>query len=174
MKTADLLHREVGHVLAALMPQNRLIARVCLHTGLRVGDVVSLRTQDIGLQMMVTEAKTKKRRRGGLTASLLAAIRAQAGPGWAFPGKRPGTHKTRQAVWADVKRAARAFRLPQNVAPHSLRKVYAVELLERYGDIQRVQRALNHSSIETTLIYAMADKLLDATLKQAKRRKRPP
>ncbi|MFQ7854073.1 MAG: tyrosine-type recombinase/integrase [Flavonifractor plautii] len=74
--------------------------------------------------------------------------------------------KTRQAVWADVKRAARAFRLPQNVAP-SLRKVYAVELLERYGDIQRVQRALNHSSIETTLIYAMADKLLDAKLKQA-------
>ena len=66
-----------------------------------------------------------------------------------------------------------AFRLPQNVAPHSLRKVYAVELLERYGDIQRVQRALNHSSIETTLIYAMADKLLDAKLKQAKRRKRP-
>ena len=165
MKTDYLLHREVGHVLAALMPQNRLIARVCLHTGLRVGDVVSLRTQDIGLQMMVTEAKTKKRRRVGLTASLLAAIRAQAGPEWAFPGKRPGTHKTRQAVWA--------FRLPQNVAPHSLRKVYAVELLERYGDIQRVQRALNHSSIETTLIYAMADKLLDAKLKQAKRRKRP-
>ena len=135
MKTDYLLHREVGHVLAALMPQNRLIARVCLHTGLRVGDVVSLRTQGIGLQMMVTEAKTKKRRRVGLTASLLAAIRAQAGPEWAFPGKRPGTHKTRQAVWADVKRAARAFRLPQNVAPHSLRKVYAVELLERYGDI---------------------------------------
>ena len=47
------------------------------------------------------------------------------------------------------------------------------KLLERYGDIQRVQRALNHSSIETTLIYAMADKLLDAKLKQAKRRKRP-
>ena len=101
MKTDYLLHREVGHVLAALMPQNRLIARVCLHTGLRVGDVVSLRTQDIGLQMMVTEAKTKKRRRVGLTASLLAAIRAQAGPEWAFPGKRPGTHKTRQAVWAE-------------------------------------------------------------------------
>ena len=45
MKTEYLLHREVGHVLAALMPQNRLIARVCLHTGLRVGDVVALRTQ---------------------------------------------------------------------------------------------------------------------------------
>lgn len=170
MKTDYLLHREVGHVLAALMPQNRLIARVCLHTGLRVGDVVALRSKDLGRQFMVTEAKTKKRRRVGLPDGLLKDIKAQAGPEWAFPGKRPGTHKTRQAVWADVKRAAKAFRLPQNVAPHSLRKVYAVDLLDRYGDLQRVQRALNHSSIETTLIYAMADKLLDAKLKKAKHR----
>ena len=164
MKTEYLLHREVGHVLAALMPQNRLIARVCLHTGLRVGDVVALRTRDIGQQFMVTEAKTNKRRRVGLTEDLIRDIRAQAGPEWAFPGRVPGGHKSRQAVWADVKRAARAFRLPQNVGPHSLRKVYAVDLLERYGDIGRVQRALNHSSIETTLIYAMADKLLAARL----------
>ena len=163
MKAEYLLHREVGHVLAALMPQNRLIARVCLHTGLRVGDVVALRTRDLGLQMMITEAKTKKRRRVGLPADLLAAIRDQAGAEWAFPG-RSGGHKTRQAVWADVKRAARAFRLPQNVAPHSLRKVYAVDLLERYGDLERVKRALNHGSVETTLIYAMADKLLAARL----------
>ena len=164
MKTEYLLHREVGHVLAALMPQNRLIARVCLQTGLRVGDVVALRTRDIGQQFMVTEAKTNKRRRVGLTEDLMRDILAQAGPEWAFPGRVPGGHKSRQAVWADVKRAARAFRLPQNVGPHSLRKVYAVDLLERYGDIGRVQRALNHSSIETTLIYAMADKLLAARL----------
>ena len=170
MKTEYLLHREVGHVLAALMPQNRLIARVCLHTGLRVGDVVALRTREIGQQFMVREAKTGKRRRVGLPADLEADIKAQAGAEWAFPG-RSGGHKTRQAVWADVKRAARAFRLPQNVAPHSLRKVYAVDLLERYGDLERVKRALNHGSIETTLIYAMADKLLAARLARRGRKK---
>lgn len=164
MKTEYLLEKQVGHVLAALTPQNQLIARVCLHTGLRVGDVVSLRTQDIGLQFTVTEAKTKKRRRVGLPAGLLADIQEQAGDEWAFPGRSLGRHKTRQAVWADVKRAARAFRLPQNVAPHSLRKVYAVDLLAKYGDLQRVQRALNHGGVETTLIYAMADRLLEAKL----------
>lgn len=164
MKTEYLLHREVDRVLAALMPQNRLIAQVCLQTGLRVGDVVALRTEDIKRQWMAREAKTGKRRRVGITDALAEQIRAQAGPEWAFPGRVPGGHKSRQAVWADIKRAARAFRLPQNVGPHSLRKVYAVDLLERYGDIGRVQRALNHSSIETTLIYAMADKLLAARL----------
>ena len=167
MKTEYLLGKEVEHVLAALTPQNRLIARVCLHTGLRVGDVVTLRAEQLGLQFMVTEAKTKKRRRVGLPTELLEAIKAQAGEVWAFPGTKPGAHKTRQAVWYDVKRAAKAFRLPQNVAPHSFRKVYAVELLNKYGDLERVKRALNHGSLEVTMIYAMADKLL-----AAKRRKK--
>ena len=164
MKTEYLLAQQVEHVLAALTPQNRLIARVCLHTGLRVGDVVALKTKALGLQFMVTEAKTKKRRRVGLPTALLEDIRRQAGPVWAFPGRDPAKHKSRQAVWADVKRAAKAFRLPQNVGPHSFRKVYAVELLGRYGDIRRVQRALNHGGMETTLIYAMVDKLLAAKM----------
>lgn len=162
MKTEYLLNREVGHVLAALTPQNRLIARVCLHTGLRIGDVVALRTQQLGLQFWVRESKTKKRRKVGLPQTLVDDVLAQAGPEWAFPGTKAGTHKTRQAVWADVKRAAKAFRLPQNVGPHSFRKVYAVQLLEKYGDVARVQRALNHSSQEVTMIYAMADRLLEA------------
>lgn len=169
MKTEYLLNEQVNHILAALTPQNRLVARVCLHTGLRVGDVVALRVQDLGQQFIVTERKTKKRRRVGLPVDLLAQVRAQAGEVWAFPGRKPGTHRTRQAVWADVKRASKAFRVPQNVGPHSFRKVYAVSLLERYGDIKRVQRALNHSGIEVTMIYAMADKLLHTSRRRSRR-----
>lgn len=123
MKTAYLLDREVGHVLAALTPSNRLVCRVCLHTGLRVGDVLALRTKQLAPRFWITERKTHKRRQVGLPADLLADIRAQAGEVWAFPGRDPGRPRTRQAVWADVKRAAKAFRLPQNVAPHSFRKV---------------------------------------------------
>ena len=168
MKTEYLLNREVGHVLAALTPQNRLIARVCLHTGLRISDVVNLRTERLGPQFTIREAKTNKPRKVGLSRELLEEIKAQAGEKWAFPSRLdPSEHRTRQAVWKDVKRAAKAFRLPQNVAPHSFRKVYAVELLGKYGDIERVKRALNHSSLEITMIYAMADKLLTA-----KRRKK--
>lgn len=162
MKTEYLLEREVGHVLAALTPQNRLIARVCLHTGLRVGDVVALKRGQLGRQFVVTEAKTGKRRKVGLPDGLRAEVLAQAGRDWAFPGAKDGQHKTRQAVWKDVKRAAKAFRLPQNVGPHSFRKVYAVELLAKYGDVERVRRSLNHQNVATTLIYAMADRLLEA------------
>ena len=79
MKTEYLLEREVGHVLAALTPQNRLIARVCLHTGLRVGDVVALKRGQLGRQFVVTEAKTGKRRKVGLPDGLRAEVLAQAG-----------------------------------------------------------------------------------------------
>ena len=160
MTTEYLLNKEVQHVLAALTPQNALIMETVLHTGLRISDVLNLRTADLKPSMWVTEMKTGKKHRCGLSKPLLAKIRSQAGPIWAFPGRNPNQHKTRQAVWHDVKRAAKAFRLPQNVGTHSFRKVYAVELFARYGSMKRVQRAMAHSAPCVTNIYAMADVLL--------------
>lgn len=174
MLTTEYLYaQEVDRVLGVLMPQNRLIMRVILHTGMRLSDVLELRTVDLKSSGWYTERKTGKRRRYGLPHELLLAIKAQAGPVWAFPGRQGKTgHKTRQAVWADVKRASKAFRLVQNVGPHSARKVYAVELMRKYGDIERVRRGLNHSSSSVTAIYAMADVLLEERLRQRERRRR--
>ena len=149
----------MGHVLALLMPQNALICEVALHTGLRIGDVLALRTAQVKRQFYVTEAKTRKRRRVNLPERLLARIRAQAGEEWAFPGAKPGRPKTRQAVWRDVKRAAKALRIPANIAPHSLRKRYAVNLYQSTGDVEAVRRALNHDSPVVTMLYAMSDAL---------------
>lgn len=169
MTTEYLLDKQVEMVLAALMPQNRLIFRVILRNGARISDVLALKTEQLAPSFWYTEQKTGKRRRMGLPADLLRDIKKQAGKVWAFPGRNRSKPKTRQAVWADVKRAQRAFRLPQNIGTHSARKVYAVKLLERYGDIDRVRRNLNHSSTSVTSIYAMADALLER--KERERRK---
>ena len=62
-----------------------------------------------------------------------------------------------------MKRAAKAFRMPQNVGVHSLRKRYAVEQLERSkGNYKRVQKLLNHADMATTMIYAMSYQLYRA------------
>lgn len=167
-KTEYLLNREVDLVLAMLTPKNALIMRTALHTGLRIGDVLSLKTEQLAARFWVTEGKTGKRRQVGLPEPLLTDIKKQAGREWAFESLRTGRAQTRQAVWKDVKRAARALRLPQNIGPHSARKVFAVELLSKYGDIARVKRALNHSSEAITLIYALADRQLES--KQKRRR----
>ena len=170
MRTEYLLAQEVDHVLAALMPQNRLIMELALHTGLRISDILGMTPEQIKPQGWITEAKTGKRRQYGIPAQLLQKIRAQMSKEWAFPGRNGKKPKTRQAVWADVKRAAKAFRLPQNIAPHSFRKVYAVELMRKYGDIEKVRRALNHSSETVTMIYALADAQLAAKYRRRRSR----
>lgn len=171
MKTEYLLDREVEHVLAALTPSNRRAMRVILHTGLRINDVLSLETSRLAPRFWITEQKTGKRRMVGLPEPLLSDLKRNAGKKYVFPSRTDeNKHRTRQTVWADVKRAAKAFRLPQNVGTHSARKVYAVDLLKKYGDIEKVRRALNHSSAQVTMIYAMADNLLFAKSKKKKHR----
>ena len=166
MRTEYLFEKEVDNVLAALTDTNRLVMRVCLHTGLRVGDVLQLTPDKLKPHFWVTEQKTGKARQVGLPEPLLSDLKKHAGKNWVFEGRDPAKHHTRQAVWKDVKRAADAFRLKQNIGPHSARKVYAVELMKRYGDLEKVKRALNHNSEVVTLIYAMADKQLEAKYKR--------
>lgn len=166
MRTEYLLHREVDLVLAALTDTNRLVMRTALATGLRVGDVLALTPDRLKPHFWVTEQKTGKARQVGLPEPLLSDLRHHAGKWWVFPGRNPRKHHTRQAVWKDVKRASKAFRLVQNVGPHSARKVYAVDLMRKYGDIERVRRALNHKSTTVTMIYAMADQQLEAKFKR--------
>lgn len=162
MRTEYLIEKEVEHVLDLLTYENRLVMRVLLHTGIRIGDALRLKPEQLKPNFWITEQKTGKRRQIGLPGPLLDDLKKAAGKDWVFPGIDPAKPRTRQAVWKDVKRAAAALRLTANAAPHSMRKVYAVELRDRYGDLDRVRRALNHENQEVTLIYAMADKLLRA------------
>ena len=113
MKAEYLLNEQVKLVLAVLTPVNRLVLRTMLHTGLRVGDVLALRTDQIKSRFWLTEQKTGKRRFVGLTADLLADLRANAGETWVFEHRTdPKRHRCRQAVWKDVKRAAKLFQFP--------------------------------------------------------------
>ena len=161
MRAGYLIEQQVDLLLAALMPANRLVCRVMLATGLRISGVVELPREAVKCNFTVIEKKTKKRRRVRLPADLVAEVLAASeGSGWAFPSPAdPQRHRTRQAVWKDIKRAQRAFRLNVNAAPHSMRKVYAVELMHKYGDLERVRRALNHEHYDTTILYALADQL---------------
>lgn len=149
------------HVLAALMPANALAVRVSMATGLRIGDVLEIKTDEIQRgRWTVREGKTGKTRRVTLPKTLQAAVLRQAGHIWAFPGRSDGRrHRTRQAVYKDIRRAAGAFRLREHISPHTARKMFAVASLRRYGDLKKVQSLLNHDNEAVTMIYALADDL---------------
>lgn len=151
----------LGHVLFALTPINNLVCRVCLETGLRVDDVLSIKSENLKKKMFtVTEQKTGKKKRVRLSEGLKKELRSVAGSVYIFEHRTdPAKHRTRQAVFYDMKRAVKLFRLRDNITPHSLRKAYAVELMRKYGDIRKVAEALNHDANHpnTTIIYALAD-----------------
>lgn len=152
-------------LLMALTPPNRLAILVSMTTGLRIGDVLSIKTSQVQKgKFGVVESKTGKRRQVRLGTALQQQILGTcAGKVWAFPGRlHPHTqHRTRQAVYKDLRRAADLFRLPAGliVAPHSARKIYAVMEYRRTCDIRHVQRLLNHSAEAVTILYAMADQI---------------
>lgn len=149
----------VGHVLYALTAQNRLVCMVALETGLRVSDIVGLKTADIKKQSFVlTEMKTKKKRKIRLREGLRKELLKQAGKIYVFEHRTdPNKHRTRQAVYNDIKRAAKLFRIKENISPHSLRKLYAVDLYKKTNSLSKVMDALNHDNDVVTMIYALAD-----------------
>ena len=159
---ADYLYpKMLEHVLAALMPANRLAIQVSLATGLRIGDVLEIKTQDLvkGCRT-VREGKTGKARRVRLPKQLQEEIMCQCGHIYAFPGRSDGKrHRTRQTVYKDIRRAADAFRLRAHISCHTARKCFAVEQYHKYHDSKQVQKLLNHSNEAVTLIYIMADEL---------------
>lgn len=169
MKTEYIHRQELAHLLAALTAPNRLAMEISMATGLRIGDVLSIKSDQIrqakDRRFTVRELKTGKTRRITLSAELYQRALSMAGKVYVFENRmdwrRP---RTRQAVFKDVKRVARIFRLKQNVAPHTARKVYAVDAFKRSGDLKKVQRLLNHSSEAVTTLYAMADELTDRRL----------
>ena len=151
----------MSHILAALTPENRLAITVSLLTGLRIGDVLNLRTRQLfSERLTVVEEKTLKRRTVRLPDKLREQLISYAGKIYVFPNRLdPRRHRTRQAVYKDIKRAAKAFRVHINITPHSARKCYAVAEYRRDFNAARVQRLLNHSSEAVTMIYAIADEL---------------
>lgn len=152
---------EMEHILAALKPENRLACEISLYTGLRINDVLSLTIEKVRKQRFtIREEKTGKTRTVRLSKELCDRAIACSGAHYVFEHRLNGrTHRTRQAVYKDLKRVVSAFGVKAQVSPHSLRKIYAVDEFQSHGDLARVKKLLNHSSEAVTILYAAANVL---------------
>ncbi len=165
MVTTDYIDKAVWErLLDALMPANRLALEVAIATGLRITDVLSL-PGNASQRPTVHDKKTGKKHRVYIPMELWERLQGQRGRFWMFEGRMsPEKHRTRQAVWYDLHRASKLYRMPPElqglvIAPHSARKTYAVGVYRRTGRITDVQRLLCHTDPSVTLLYAMADEL---------------
>lgn len=131
---------------------------VSLETGLRVGDVVKLKHSDIrGGYLYFVAQKTGKPGKARISRTLARKLTRPNGSIWCFPGRSPESPLTRQAVWARIKRACeRAGINAAGISPHSMRKVFAVELCKNEG-AEAARKALQHSDLRTTELYILSD-----------------
>lgn len=157
---------DITYVLRLLTPANRLVCRLAVSTGLRISDCLAITRRQLDVAcnnrgyVTVRESKTGHTRRVYVDKALRADMRyycIDASP-YCFPGRLDATaHRTRQAVWKDLTRAAKALRYDGQVSPHSLRKVAAQGKLQAAGGRQSVvQRWLGHSDPAITAIYTLA------------------
>ncbi|MGJ7511489.1 tyrosine-type recombinase/integrase [Variovorax sp. GT1P44] len=135
-------------------------------TGLRVGEIVALKIDDIDSQRMtlrVEQGKGQKDRYAMLSPVLLERLRAwwrlahsqgkMLPHGWLFPGMDPVNPLTARQLNRAVVAAAAAARIDKRVSMHTLRHSFATHLLEQKVDIRVIQVMLGHKKLETTSIY---------------------
>lgn len=154
-------------ILGAMMPANRLALEVSDATGLRIDDVLSLKTETVERtsRPYVTDSKTGKRHRIYLPVQLRERMLRQAGSIYVFPGRlEPTKHRTRQTVYKDMMHAVRVFRRcgalddDRHISPHTMRKRAAVRTYRRAG-LEAAAAMLQHSPNDAavTMLYALAD-----------------
>lgn len=160
MKSDYLKPGTYNELYRVMQRDNILAIRVAVETGLRIDDVLRLKWENFekGTKFTYFAKKTGKKGVKKLSKLLKTQLfqRDVNGSDYVFPGRKRGSHRTRQAVWKDIKKAADLLGVPLNVSPHSARKTYAVELRKTEG-LPAVQRELQHGDMNTTMLYAFAD-----------------
>jgi site-specific recombinase XerD len=140
--------------------KHRAILTTCYAAGLRISEVVCLKTTDIDSQRMVIhvdQGKGQKDRYVMLSPVLLEILRAwwrvNKPRHWLFPGDLPGQHITTFPVLWACHKARKISGIRKVITPHSLRHGFAVHLLESGTDVRSIQLLLGHRSLATTARY---------------------
>ena len=166
---AILSGEEIERLLAALGSlKMQAVVMAAYGAGLRVSEAVNLHVSDIDSRRMVIHIRHGKGDRDRYTmlpARLLSTLRAywreQRPPGpELFPGAKPGTVLSREAVGMALKQAAAEAKVHKRVHPHCLRHAFATHLLEAGTDLRTLQVLLGHASIRSTARYAQVSPVM--------------
>jgi integrase/recombinase XerD len=154
---------KAGQRTRALALRNRAMLEVFYAGALRVSEIVSLRIEDVKLEMgyVLVRGKGDKERiiplgrsaQEALTGYLRDARPLLAG-GKSSPLlfiARGARRITRQRVWQMVSAASAEGGL--HASPHMLRHSCATHMVENGADLRTVQTLLGHADISTTQVY---------------------
>jgi integrase/recombinase XerD len=145
--------------------RDRAMIELLYATGVRVTELVSVRTADLHLadHYMTCIGKGSKERLIPIgeqasdwigkyqTGARHELLKGRASPRL-FLNARGGP-LSRVGFWKILKNHARGANLPPTISPHVLRHSFATHLLERGADLRAIQMMLGHADVSTTQIY---------------------
>jgi integrase/recombinase XerD len=162
---------EQPDVTTPLGLRDRAMIEVLYATGMRVSELIAVRSADLHLdaQYLTCIGKGNKERlvpigkqatewvrryQRNARPALLSAARQRSGrmSPRLFLNARGGP-LSRVGFWKILKRYGRQAGLPAGLSPHVLRHSFATHLLERGADLRAIQLMLGHADLSTTQIY---------------------
>lgn len=162
-QSAEAAHSPASMAIAL---RDHAILELLYAGGLRVGEIVNLRQEDLHLDLARAQVRGKgdKERVVPLGRRAVRALERyiREGRPALLHGRVPralflsirGKPLTRQWIWEMVRKAARAAdNSAPKVSPHMLRHSCATHMVEHGADLRSVQRLLGHSDIATTQVY---------------------
>lgn len=149
--------------------RDRAMLELLYASGLRVSELVGLKTLHIGLNEQVVRVLGKGNKErlvpfGEVANEWLTRYLHEARPALlgghqtealfvTARGRHAGGAMTRMMFWTLIKRYARQAGIEVPMSPHTLRHAFATHLLNHGADLRAVQMLLGHADISTTTIY---------------------
>lgn len=134
-------------------------------TGIRVTELITLRTDDVNMKMCILVCKDANKERlipfgnaakdalerylGGVRDSMVEDKNSNI-----LFANCSGKPMSRQGFWKLIKFYANKADIKADITPQTLRHSFAAHLVENGADLKSVQEMLGHSDISTTQVYA--------------------
>lgn len=156
-KLPDVLNEdEVVRILEAVDNlKHKTLLMLIYSAGLRVGEVVRLKIEDIDSERKLIYLKSAKGKKDRYTLlsdvaleNLREYFRAYRPKEYLFEGAPGRKHIAERSVQEVFKRAAGMAGIRKHVTVHSLRHSFATHLLEAGIDLRYIQEVLGHSARE--------------------------
>jgi len=140
--------------------KHKTILMLTYSSGLRVGELVNLKVNDISRESMrlkVRDAKGGKDRYTLLSEICLNQLeqywKAYRPANWLFCGQKPGTQMSIRAVQHAYHRAKKRAGITKQCGIHTLRHSFATHMIETGSGVFQLQKFLGHRHLATTLVY---------------------
>ena len=161
--------------------RDRAMLDLLYATGIKVSELIGLKTDDINLKQGFLYCRTATHERivpiGKAAVSALRQYVDKARPMLVYDEEikylflnRSGAKMSRQGFWKILKGYGRSAGIKKDITPYTIRHSFAMHLLQNGADLEAIRQLLGHSEIASTQVYS---KIMDSRIKQVYEKAHP-